>query len=202
VGADRSDAALGIKQLGCVRGGWPASVNEQSREELYDPNLHSLCHCTLAGLLAVDWEVACSATVRGAQALRPRGEAALGTQRERRLQKLSVAINPERYAAFQIPGFAEMTPAVQQQTCDQEIALLLAREGLEDEEPEEPTPEEEGLRGVDAEANAEAASAAAGPTRREVMGDDVVSGLHELQTRMLEGGAAPEDVRLIICFDN
>ena len=27
-------------------------------------------------------------------------------------------------------------------------------------------------------------------------------GLNKLHARMLEGGAAPEDLRLIICFDN
>ena len=194
----RRSSVPGMKQLGCMRLGWPADVHQPSLsigasrrlgfDDFHqdDPDLHSHCYCSLAGLLAVDWDVACNSTVRGGQALRPRDRRLdMSLVLERRMELLRNS--NWGHHLLQQPRFAAMTDEEQRAShyCwvpddEEEINQLLAREHLDEEE----------LAGDEVE------------TRRDIMQDQVVRGLNELHARMLEGGAAPEDLRLIICFDN
>ena len=105
---------------------------------------------------------------------------------QRRMELLHRMFTPAQLEQL-MPGFAAWTDE-EQRAChhcwvpddEEEINQALAREYLDEEE----------LAGDEVE------------TRRDIMQDQVVEGLNKLHARMLEGGAAPEDLRLIICFDN
>ena len=67
VGEMRSNPALGIEMLRCVRTHWPAEIETFSAMEIdyaTNRNFHSHTHCTLAGLFAVDWDAPCSTSAR------------------------------------------------------------------------------------------------------------------------------------------
>ena len=105
---------------------------------------------------------------------------------QRRMEFLRQIRTPAQLEQL-MPGFAALTDEEQRAShyCwvpddEEEINQLLAREYLDEEE----------LAGDEVE------------TRRDIMQDQVVRGLNKLHARMLEGGAAPEDLRLIICFDS
>ena len=62
-----------VKQLGCMRDGFPANMNGATAEEISrggfidvdffrEYNTYSKVHCSLAGLFAVDWDESCAST--------------------------------------------------------------------------------------------------------------------------------------------
>ena len=53
-----------------------------------------------------------------------------------------------------------------------------------------------------AQRHAQALAQAFVTTRREVMGDEIISALAELKERLVAAGSAPKYLRLMICFDN
>ena len=229
VGSVRSQQHLAIKQLSCVRAGWPADVNEDARQYmLNDPNLHSHGCATLAGLFAVDWDVGVSSTARSGRALRPTG-AFVGTpyqnEKKRHQQRLGLingyygepqepSLNGFNLALlFDIdgsgaypPGWDDMT---MKQKCEAVVdkimakAVQIGRVAADDDGVEEEVETAGSSAGGDVETDI---------SRRDVMealepaasmtSMTVSDGLMEMEERMLESGASPADFRLLICFDN
>ena len=56
----RTDSSLEVRQLGCIRAGWPvdksALLNDPYDNEWNHPDQHSHCFCSLEGLFNVDWD--------------------------------------------------------------------------------------------------------------------------------------------------
>ena len=216
VGSVRSDPSLLIQQLGCVRSGWPADVNEDDAPDIDDANLHSHCCSTLAGLFAVDWQVSVSSTSRSARALKPAGSF-VATPYQLRKQQYArrVGLVRDEYGRSQEPSLRQVNveaifglerggayPAGWDDMNDRqksEATLVKIMEELvasgrvaaEDEESESADDDE-----------ADLADASERTTRRELMGEDLCLGFEEMKKRMDESGASPADFRLLICFDN
>ena len=216
VGSVRSDPSLLIQQLGCVRSGWPADVNEDDAPDIDDANLHSHCCSTLAGLFAVDWQVSVSSTSRSARALRPAGSV-VATPYQLRKQQYArrVGLVRDEYGRSQEPslrqvnveaifglerggaypaGWDDMNDRQKSEATLEKIMEELVASGrvaAEDEESESADDDE-----------ADLADASERTTRRELMGEDLCLGFEEMKKRMDESGASPADFRLLICFDN
>ena len=216
VGSVRSDPSLLIQQLGCVRSGWPADVNEDDAPDIDDANLHSHCCSTLAGLFAVDWQVSVSSTSRSARALRPAGSF-VATPYQLRKQQYArrVGLVRDEYGGSQEPslrqvnveaifglerggaypaGWDDMNDRQKSEATLEKIMEELVASGrvaAEDEESESADDDE-----------ADLADASERTTRRELMGEDLCLGFQEMKKRMDESGASPADFRLLICFDN
>ena len=216
VGSVRSDPSLLIQQLGCVRSGWPADVNEDDAPDIDDANLHSHCCSTLAGLFAVDWQVSVSSTSRSARALRPAGSF-VATPYQLRKQQYArrVGLVRDEYGRSQEPslrqvnveaifglerggaypaGWDDMNDRQKSEATLEKIMEELVASGhvaAEDEESESADDDE-----------ADLADASERTTRRELMGEDLCLGFEEMKKRMDESGASPADFRLLICFDN
>lgn len=216
VGSVRSDPSLLIQQLGCVRSGWPADVNEDDAPDIDDANLHSHCCATLAGLFAVDWQVSVSSTSRSARALRPAGSF-VATPYQLRKQQYArrVGLVRDEYGRSQEPslrqvnveaifglerggaypaGWDDMNDRQKSEATLEKIMEELVASGrvaAEDEESESADDDE-----------ADLADASERTTRRELMGEDLCLGFEEMKKRMDESGASPADFRLLICFDN
>ena len=216
VGSVRSDPSLLIQQLGCVRSGWPADVNEDDAPDIDDANLHSHCCSTLAGLFAVDWQVSVSSTSRSARALKPAGSF-VATPYQLRKQQYArrVGLVRDEYGRSQEPslrqvnveaifglerggaypaGWDDMNDRQKSEATLEKIMEELVASGrvaAEDEESESADDDE-----------ADLADASERTTRRELMGEDLCLGFEEMKKRMDESGASPADFRLLICFDN
>jgi len=216
VGSVRSDPSLLIQQLGCVRSGWPADVNEDDAPDIDDANLHSHCCSTLAGLFAVDWQVSVSSTSRSARALKPAGSFVAtpyqlrkqqyarrvglvrdeyGRSQESSLRQVNVEaiFGLERGGAYPA-GWDDMNDRQKSEATLEKIMEELVASGrvaAEDEESESADDDE-----------ADLADASERTTRRELMGEDLCLGFEEMKKRMDESGASPADFRLLICFDN
>jgi hypothetical protein len=216
VGSVRSDPSLLIQQLGCVRSGWPADVNEDDAPDIDDANLHSHCCSTLAGLFAVDWQVSVSSTSRSARALKPAGSF-VATPYQLRKQQYArrVGLVRDEYGRSQEPslrqvnveaifglerggaypaGWDDMNDRQKSEATLEKIMEELVASGrvaVEDEESESADDDE-----------ADLADASERTTRRELMGEDLCLGFEEMKKRMDESGASPADFRLLICFDN
>jgi hypothetical protein len=216
VGSVRSDPSLLIQQLGCVRSGWPADVNEDDAPDIDDANLHSHCCSTLAGLFAVDWQVSVSSTSRSARALKPAGSF-VATPYQLRKQQYArrVGLVRDEYGRSQEPslrqvnveaifglerggaypaGWDDMNDRQKSEATLEKIMEELVASGrvaAEDEESESADDDE-----------ADLADASERTTRRELMGEDLCLGFQEMKKRMGESGASPADFRLLICFDN
>lgn len=216
MGSVRSDPSLLIQQLGCVRSGWPADVNEDDAPDIDDANLHSHCCATLAGLFAVDWQVSVSSTSRSSRALRPDGsfvatpyqlrkqryarrvglvEDEYGRSQEPNLRQVNVEaiFGLERGGAYPA-GWDDMNDRQKSEATLEKIMVELVATGhvaAEDEESESDDDDE-----------ADLADASERTTRRELMGEDLCLGFEEMKKRMDESGASPADFRLLICFDN
>jgi len=216
VGSVRSDPSLLIQQLGCVRSGWPADVNEDDAPDIDDANLHSHCCSTLAGLFAVDWQVSVSSTSRSARALKPAGSF-VATPYQLRKQQYArrVGLVRDEYGRSQEPslrqvnveaifglerggaypaGWDDMNDRQKSEATLEKIMEELVASGrvaAEDEESESADDDE-----------ADLADASERTTRRELMGEDLCLGFEEMKKRMDESGASPADFCLLICFDN
>jgi hypothetical protein len=214
VGSVRSDPSLLIQQLGCVRSGWPADVNEDDAPDIDDANLHSHCCSTLAGLFAVDWQVSVSSTSRSARALKPAGSF-VATPYQLRKQQYArrVGLVRDEYGRSQEPslrqvnveaifglerggaypaGWDDMNDRQKSEATLVKIMEELVASGRVAAEDEESADDDE----------ADLADASERTTRRELMGEDLCLGFEEMKKRMDESGASPADFRLLICFDN
>ena len=217
VGSARSDPSLLIQQLGCVRSGWPADVNEDDAPDIDDANLHSHCCVTLAGLFAVDWQVSVSSTSRSARALRPEGSFVatpyqlrkqhyarrvglandcFGMSQEPSLRQVKVeAIFDLEQGGAYPAGWDDMNDRQKSEATLEKIMEVLVASGdvaAEDDEARSADDDEADLPHASNERT----------TRRELMGEDLCLGFEEMKKRMDESGASPADFRLLICFDN
>lgn len=208
VGSVRSDPSLLIQQLGCVRSGWPADVNEDDAPDIDDANLHSHCCSTR--------QASVSSTSRSARALRPAGSF-VATPYQLRKQQYArrVGLVRDEYGGSQEPslrqvnveaifglerggaypaGWDDMNDRQKSEATLEKIMEELVASGrvaAEDEESESADDDE-----------ADLADASERTTRRELMGEDLCLGFEEMKKRMDESGASPADFRLLICFDN
>ena len=224
-------ASLPIRHLGCVRLGWPADVNEMDAQDVTDPNLHSHCFVTLAGLFAVDWDVAVSSTARSGRALRPSGPF-VGTPYQHLKQRYAMQLGliKDIDGMDQEPSLANSSFKLDRLFTDVPLASPSLRyvmglstypPGWDDMSEKEKCEaalerlmkkmvaegrvpaDDDHDGGVEEVETADAGSSAdEGTTRREVMGDDLCAGLVKMKARMAENGASPDDFRVLICYDN
>ena len=207
VGKVRSDESFAIKQLGCVKNGWPAGVWSRN-----SPELHSHAHCTLAGLFAVNWDAPCSSAAESGRSLRPTGPID-DRARRNRMDELVNLFGVHGFRGFahhmqrpmedfvmrMVPGLRDAaTPEDQVRIKKEHIEIMLKGEGLGAEPDEDEDDSQEDSNG----AGSSAADAAATTSRRDVLGPHVVEGLAALEARLRQAGVSPAELRLIICFDN
>lgn len=228
VGSSRSQPGLKIKQLGCVRSGWPADVNETDAADVHDEyNLHSHGCATLAGLFAVDWDISVSSASHSARALRPTGQF-VGTpyQCQKTFMARRFGLKPDPYGqamgqaqepslanhdlsrTFDLssggtplfpPGWDGMSERQKCEATLEKVMEKLVARGIVDAEDDGDNMDLEDDDDTAADAGS---SAHDSNTRRMIMGDAVCAGLIEMEERMTESGASPADFRLLICFDN
>ena len=207
VGKVRSDESFAIKQLGCVKNGWPAGVRSRN-----SPELHSHAHCTLAGLFAVNWDAPCSSAAESGRSLRPTGPID-DRARRNRMDELVNLFGVHGFRGFahhmqhpmedfvmrMVPGLRDAaTPEDQVRIKKEHIEIMLKGEGLGAALDEDEDDSQEDSNG----AGSSAADAAATTSRRDVLGPHVVEGLAALEARLRQAGVSPAELRLIICFDN
>ena len=203
VGSVRSDAALGVKMLGCLRSGWPLDKAPALYPSLFDDdatdeNMHSRCFCTLEGLFAVDWSVSCSSTARSGQRFRPMGNVR-GSRAQVELQQLEYAAQYMRRLVAQgtaVRLFEEMgleakrAEVLQQLSAEHEVGEL--EEVVEDGS------------GTSAEGGGVVT------TRWQLLGHpymapngpDVHTELMAMKQAIQKAGNSLAEFRLLICFDN